>query len=284
WRPASHPAHLPSEQVLSLAAKHGLSIAQLDSCFRHFASIQLDTVGQEAATSTGTAAKNSRPASVAQRITQEWVLERLCCAGVFAALHRHTPASPSPVSFDTYLHAVCAWQRSSIDERLEFVFRVLDLDGDKALSDDDLLMMLQQLLPHQFKTGDRVRVRRSLASHGVLRYIGVPHFSTGGRVWAGIDLDEPTGRHNGLVDGRRYFNTKDKHGVFVELTSLDFEPDYEACHDLLKHLGQPTTSDPSGVTNTLLTADTLGITAKQFCEQLRSEPWVVDLLLTDVLT
>lgn len=50
-----------------------------------------------------------------------------------------------------------------------------------------------------FKVGDRVLVSGSKA--GVLRYIGSTDFAKGD--WAGVELDEPLGKNDGAVAGKR---------------------------------------------------------------------------------
>ena len=43
------------------------------------------------------------------------------------------------------------------------------------------------------------------------------------RRWYGVELDDPVGRHDGTVQGVRYFAANDNHGVFVvdsKLTKL----------------------------------------------------------------
>jgi len=49
------------------------------------------------------------------------------------------------------------------------------------------------------KVGDRVVIGGSKA--GVLRYFGATHFAKG--EWAGIELDEPVGKNDGSVEGKR---------------------------------------------------------------------------------
>lgn len=51
---------------------------------------------------------------------------------------------------------------------------------------------------------------------GVLRYWGKTKFSDG--VWAGLELDEPTGAHDGTVEGETYFKTREKHGTLISKT------------------------------------------------------------------
>eukprot|EP00842_Homolaphlyctis_polyrhiza_P005405 jgi/Hompol1/5866/HPOL_000116-RA len=68
--------------------------------------------------------------------------------------------------------------------------------------------------------GDRVCVvineERCL---GVLKYVGVFEAGSAG-VWCGIQLDRPLGTHDGTVRGRRYFECKENHGIFVKLDKV----------------------------------------------------------------
>ena len=48
---------------------------------------------------------------------------------------------------------------------------------------------------------------------GVVKYVGLPGFKPG--VWIGIEYDEPMGKHDGSVNGERYFEARPKHGAFV---------------------------------------------------------------------
>lgn len=51
--------------------------------------------------------------------------------------------------------------------------------------------------------GDRVIVSSSRGSKaGTLRYVGVTDFAPG--VWAGVELDDPLGKNDGSVDGKRW--------------------------------------------------------------------------------
>ncbi|EPZ32953.1 CAP Gly-rich domain-containing protein [Rozella allomycis CSF55] len=59
--------------------------------------------------------------------------------------------------------------------------------------------------------GQRVLLGNNL--EGVIRYVGNADFATG--IWVGIELDEPTGKNNGTVQGTQYFVCEDKHGIFV---------------------------------------------------------------------
>ncbi|KAF9434926.1 hypothetical protein BGZ76_007186 [Entomortierella beljakovae] len=58
--------------------------------------------------------------------------------------------------------------------------------------------------------GKRVKVSGNL---GYVRYAGQTSFAPGR--WVGVELDLPKGKNAGVVEGKRYFECKDKHGVFV---------------------------------------------------------------------
>jgi len=68
-----------------------------------------------------------------------------------------------------------------------------------------------------FEVGARceVRVPDNLARRGAVRYVGKVHFKPG--YWIGVQYDEPLGKNDGSVDGRRYFECPQKYGGFVRL-------------------------------------------------------------------
>ena len=60
---------------------------------------------------------------------------------------------------------------------------------------------------------------------GELKYIGETDFASG--FWAGIALDEPYGKNNGTVAGRKYFTCTDNYGLFLKLNKFkvgDYPP------------------------------------------------------------
>ncbi|KFU87367.1 Centrosome-associated protein 350 [Chaetura pelagica] len=62
-----------------------------------------------------------------------------------------------------------------------------------------------------FHIGDRVLV--SKVQPGTLRFKGLTKFAKG--FWAGVELDKPEGNNNGAYDGVKYFDCKEKHGIFA---------------------------------------------------------------------
>ena len=48
---------------------------------------------------------------------------------------------------------------------------------------------------------------------GVVRYVGRVDFAPG--IWVGLEMRNPVGRHDGLVEGKRYFTARSSHGVIM---------------------------------------------------------------------
>ncbi|OGM41426.1 dynactin [Aspergillus bombycis] len=51
-----------------------------------------------------------------------------------------------------------------------------------------------------------------------VRFAGTTHFAAGD--WVGIELDEPTGKNDGAVQGERYFDCEFGYGMFVRPTAI----------------------------------------------------------------
>lgn len=54
-----------------------------------------------------------------------------------------------------------------------------------------------------------------LHKRGTVRYVGPTEFGSAGGIWVGIEYDEPMGRNDGSVEGKRYFTCSPKFGAFV---------------------------------------------------------------------
>ncbi|XP_034840541.1 restin homolog isoform X2 [Maniola hyperantus] len=73
------------------------------------------------------------------------------------------------------------------------------------------------------RLGDRVIVSSSRGSKaGTLRYVGVTEFAPG--VWGGVELDDPLGKNDGSVDGKRYFECAPRFGLFAPISKVSRSP------------------------------------------------------------
>jgi hypothetical protein len=105
----------------------------------------------------------------------------------------------------------------TFEQKLKFIFQILDYDQDSILTISDLSIFIQQLSRTKLVVGDRIRIRADGRS-GLVRYWGETKFATG--IWVGVELDDESGKHDGTVKGVKYFQCKMKHGVFVPSTAV----------------------------------------------------------------
>lgn len=77
-------------------------------------------------------------------------------------------------------------------------------------------------IPADMTPGSRCEVQGgdgTVDRRGTIRFIGEASMGRGG-VWVGVELDEPTGKGDGSVDGKRYFECLAKHAVFVRTEKI----------------------------------------------------------------
>ncbi|KAI8832696.1 dynein associated protein-domain-containing protein [Chytridium lagenaria] len=70
------------------------------------------------------------------------------------------------------------------------------------------------------EVGSRVELTTpsSVSQVGIVRFVGETSFATG--KWVGVELDSPTGKNDGSVQGQRYFDCKPLYGVFVRSSQV----------------------------------------------------------------
>ncbi|XP_017954160.1 restin homolog isoform X3 [Drosophila navojoa] len=131
---------------------------------------------------------------------------------------RFTRSSLSPTS---------DWERSSFKSRTPTLSDngrrpsydyYLEATGRRRSSDHNSTVLTANT--EQFIIGQRVWVGG--LRPGQIAYIGETHFAPGD--WAGIVLDEPNGKNDGCVSGKRYFQCEPKRGIFSRLTRLTTYP------------------------------------------------------------
>ena len=81
---------------------------------------------------------------------------------------------------------------------------------------------------HNFIVGDRVWVNGVHPARII--YIGGIDLSEG--EWAGVVLDDPIGKNDGVIGGKRYFQCEPNRGLFIRLWRLTREP---LVHRIIEH-------------------------------------------------
>lgn len=71
-------------------------------------------------------------------------------------------------------------------------------------------------LPQSIKPGVRCQVEGG--RRGTIRYAGPTEFAAG--AWVGVEYDEPVGKNDGSVAGKRYFSCTPKYGGFAKPDKL----------------------------------------------------------------
>eukprot|EP00116_Pleurobrachia_bachei_P010581 sb/3470843/ len=80
----------------------------------------------------------------------------------------------------------------------------------------------------KMSVGDRCETKtpNQPARRGEIMFVGETNFKAG--YWVGVKFDEPVGKHDGLVEGKRYFTCQNKYGAMVQPRYVevgDFPPE-----------------------------------------------------------
>lgn len=73
----------------------------------------------------------------------------------------------------------------------------------------------------KMKVGQRccIRLPNKPTQHGTVMYKGRLDGKNG--YWVGVKYDEPYGKHDGCLNGKRYFETLPKYGSFVTPSAIE---------------------------------------------------------------
>ena len=86
--------------------------------------------------------------------------------------------------------------------------------------------------------GCRVAIRKG-TENGTVRFIGTTQFALG--EWVGVELDEPTGKHDGTIGDVQYFECEHGRGCFVRRDTVELEFDDEEATAALPPAASPPT-------------------------------------------
>ncbi|RZC41972.1 CAP-Gly domain-containing linker protein 1 isoform X13, partial [Asbolus verrucosus] len=89
-----------------------------------------------------------------------------------------------------------------------------------------------------FKIGDRVIIKSTQGSKvGTVRYMGLTDFAPG--EWVGVELDDPRGKNDGSVEGKRYFECRQHFGLFAPISKVSKSPSKHKPGACVVHSGGP---------------------------------------------
>ncbi|SMR41956.1 unnamed protein product [Zymoseptoria tritici ST99CH_1E4] len=94
-----------------------------------------------------------------------------------------------------------------------------------------------------FAAGQRIELNDGKA--GTIRFAGPTAFQTGD--WIGVELEEPTGKNDGSVQGQRYFDCAPKYGIFCRASGISRVIEEPTPKPKAANNGAPVRARPSSV-------------------------------------
>ncbi|CAF3949096.1 unnamed protein product [Adineta steineri] len=88
---------------------------------------------------------------------------------------------------------------------------------DTSITTNEQTLSAEPSSSQELRVGDRVVV--SGTKFGTLKYLGKIHVAEG--IWCGIQLDDPLGKNDGSVSGKRYFTCQQRYGLFSPLARVE---------------------------------------------------------------
>ncbi|KAJ3412166.1 hypothetical protein HDV05_001141 [Chytridiales sp. JEL 0842] len=261
---ASVESHLSAKDIYKYVAM-GFTVAEVEHAFRRFRGLKISSTGSNGFRAEGTNLIALPPlpkgmpdpdklskrgtAVIDNKYGTPIFLEQLKMDWLLARVYYSLVPPGAPLRFEDYLKLMLEWRDKPFEDRLKFIFNVMDYDQDGELSVSDICIFVQQLSHQKIAVGDRVRVRTD-GRIGTLRYWGDTKFAPG--VWAGLELDEESklhlyikhlehdidifveaGKNDGSVKGVKYFECKPSYGVFVPSTVVILAEQYDAALEIL---------------------------------------------------
>jgi tubulin-specific chaperone B len=117
----------------------------------------------------------------------------------------------SPEEYEARSDTVLSWKKQQKLGRF-------DPDRESTLQSlaDSITKTHQgQIEQRGIKVGLRCKIGQDSQRRGTIRFIGAIDDLPGGGLWVGVEYDEPVGKNDGSIGGKRYFNTGKNRGGFV---------------------------------------------------------------------
>jgi len=79
---------------------------------------------------------------------------------------------------------------------------------------------IESKLAESITVGSRCEVKFAgqLPRRGEVKFVGTVHFKSG--AWVGVQYDEPVGKNDGSIDGKKYFECRAKYGSFLRPSNI----------------------------------------------------------------